>query len=399
MSPPNESALTLVAGTLARRVGWRIDPKEQGRLARCVAAAAAARDLEVRDYVAQLESDPIALQDLLDRVTVQETAFFRDRSQFDALAESVLPGLAAPVTVWSAACSNGQEAYSVAMVLAELGHAGSRVIATDISTKAIGRTRRGWYSNAELKGVSQVRRDRFLTSADGGFEIVPELRARVDVGHLNLATDPPPFAAGSNAVVLCRNVLIYFSPAEIVRFIERLADWIAPGSWLFLGYSESLRHVSERFELVRVGDAFLYRCVASRGTNRAPAPNRAPKRQLPKRDVPTQRPRRTVIAEVAPVDVATLPAIGAAAGQSGDHAAAVTAFRKHAYLNPNQPIAHLHLGLALEASGDVSAACRAYAAARNALDRSDAAMVEETLEGYGVDELARLLDMKLESSS
>ena len=61
-------------------------------------------------------------------------------------------------------------------------------------------------------------------------------------------------------------------------------------------------------------------------------------------------------------------------------------------------IAHLHLGLALEASGDVSAACRAYAAARNALDRSDAAMVEETLEGYGVDELARLLDMKLEGS-
>jgi chemotaxis protein methyltransferase CheR len=398
VSPPNDTALTLVAATLARRVGWRIDPKEQGRLARCVAEASAARDVDVKDYVAQLESDPVLLQDLLDRVTVQETAFFRDRAQFDALAESVLPGLAAPVTVWSAACSNGQEAYSVAMVLAELDHAGSRVIATDISTKAIERTRRGWYSNAELKGLSSRRRDQYLMAVDGGFEIVPDVRARVDVGHLNLATDPPPFAAGSNAVVLCRNVLIYFSPHEIVRFIDRLADWMAPGSWLFLGYSESLRHVTERFELVRVGDAFLYRCVAPRGAYRAPAPTRAPKRDAPNRDVPTRRPSRTVAAEVAPVDVATLTAIGAAAGLSGDHAAAVTAFRKHAYLHPDQPIAHLHLGLALEASGDVSAACRAYAAARNALDRSDAAMVEETLEGYGVDELARLLDMKLEGS-
>jgi len=297
------------------------------------------------------------------------------------------------VTVWSAACSNGQEAYSVAMVLAELGHAGSRVIATDISTKAIGRTRRGWYSTAEIKGLSAVRRDRFLTAADGGFEIVPELRARVNVAHLNLATDAPPFAAGTDAVVLCRNVLIYFSPAEIVRFIDRLADWMAPGSWLFLGYSESLRHVSERFELVRVGDAFLYRSVAARSTSRTPVRARAPKR-----DVPTRRRSRPVVAQVARVDVATLPAIGAAAGESGDHAAAVTAFRKHAYLNPGQPIAHLHLGLALEASGDTAAASRAYAAARNALDRSDGAIVEATLEGYGVDELARLLDMKLAGS-
>jgi hypothetical protein len=196
--------------------------------------------------------------------------------------------------------------------------------------------------------------------------------------------------------VLCRNVLIYFSHEEIVRFIDRLADWLAPGSWLFLGYSESLRQVSDRFELERVGDAFIYRLAAARSAERAVAP--APKPRAAKPRVVEPRRPRPPVAEVVPADVAALPAIGAAAGQAGDHAAAVTAFRKHAYLNPSQPVAHLHLGLALEASGDPMAACRAYAAARTALDASEPGMVEATLEGFGVDELARLLDMKLEGS-
>jgi len=86
---------------------------------------------------------------------------------------------------------------------------------------------------------------------------------------------------------------------------------------------------------------------------------------------------------------------GEAAMSAGNHAAAVAAFRRAAYLGPEQPIAHLNLGLALEASGDVAAGTRAYAAARAALDRGDTALIEATLEGYHVGELRRLLQIKL----
>jgi chemotaxis protein methyltransferase CheR len=391
MTSTADRAIVDVAQTLERRVGLQLDACERGRLSRCVVAASQARSLEVADFVARLETDSEALQDLLNRVTVQETAFFRDPAQFDALADFVLPALGAPVTVWSAACSNGQEAYSVAMVLHELGHGGSRVIATDISTQALDRTRRAWYSTSEIKGLSPQRRHHFLSKADDGFEIVPELRARVAGGLLNLSTDAPPFPSGSRAVVLCRNVLIYFGPDEIARFIDRLADWLAPGSWLFLGYSESLRGVTDRFELVRLGDAFVYRRVEARMVHRRGSA--APKLKTPRRSV-----RRPTAAATPGVDVSGLPGIGALASQAGDHAAAITAFRKYAYVNPTEPIAHLHLGLALEASGDLTAAARAYSAARVTLAHGEASTIEANLEGYGIDELTRLLDMKLAGS-
>jgi chemotaxis protein methyltransferase CheR len=225
--------------------------------------------------------------------------------------------------------------------------------------------------------------------------------------------------------VLCRNVLIYFSHEWIVRFLDRLADWMLPGGWLFLGYSESLWQVTERFELVRVGDAFLYRCAEARSHRRQEGPplepqtsnrdaRRPSRQQLAKRRAAAAslatpssvvRTRRTARAaaqrdadEGSKAEVAGLMATGEAAVQAGDYAAAITAFRKYAYLDPAQPIAHLHLGLALDASGDTTAARRAYAAARSALGASEAAMLEETLGGYGVDELSRLLDMKLASS-
>ncbi len=405
MSFTNETALIDAAGVLARRVGLRLDPSDRGRLASCVVAEAAAHGMTTHQYVARLDEDPEALQDLLNRVTVQESAFFRDPAQFDALAKHVLPGLAHPVTIWSAGCANGQEAYSVAMVLEELGYTDARVIATDISTRALDRARSGCYTAAEVKGVSDARRERSFVSVDGGYEVVPALRARVDVAHHNLAVDPPPFAVGECPVVLCRNVLIYFSRHEVEAFLDRLADWLPPDGWLFLGYSESLWQVTERFQLIRVGDAFVYQrrnkpsSKPRASTKRTAAPPRHPDRRptQPGRDA-SRVAARPIPAPVAslPVDVVELLAVGEAAAQAGDHATAIASFRKCAYLDSGQPLAHFYLALALEASGDATAARRAYAAARAALDACETAAVEATLEGYRADELARLLDAKLE---
>jgi chemotaxis protein methyltransferase CheR len=397
----SESALAAAAALLGRRVGLRLEPAVRGRLLRCLQDEAAARHQDPDSYVASLSSDAEALQALLDRVTVQETSFFRDPGQFDVLATEVLPTLASPVVVWSAGCANGQEPYSLAMTLAEAGLTDFLVVATDISTKALERTRLGRYAERELRGLSTARRERFLVPAGQEWEIVGDLRKRIRILQHNLVSDPPPFPVGRCQVVFCRNVLIYFRQPEVVAFLDRTARWLPPGGWLFLGYSESLWQVTDVFALVRLGESFVYRLPSpaspspppvrpetSRRSQPAPAPapvrKRAPAASAPAPAVPERLP-----------SVSALMASGELAAAEGDLGRAIAAFRQAAYVDPDQPISHLHLGLVLEESGDVMAARRAYGAARAALTRCDTAAVEAALEGYGVVELARLLDTKL----
>jgi chemotaxis protein methyltransferase CheR len=179
---------------------------------------------------------------------------------------------------------------------------------------------------------------------------------------------------------------------------------LPPTGHLFLGYSESLWQVSDRFQLIRLGDAFAYQTghgapippPAARPTT-APARPAAPP---PSRREPA--PPRTPAPEVAPRREAQgsmeLMADGEAALGRGDHAVAVAAFRKAVFVDPDHPVAHLNLGLALEVAGDGPAARRAYAAARAALERCDTAAVELTLEGYHLDDLVSLLERKIDAT-
>lgn len=418
-----DRALEQAARLLSRRVGLRSDPAIRARLTRAVRDEAERRDLDVASYVARLDTDGAALQDLLDRVTVQETSFFRDPGQFDALARDVLPTLAStgrPVRVWSAGCANGQEAYSLAMVLAESDLPGWEVVATDISTRALRRTERARYQQRELSGLTPERRDRFMVERGAEWEVVPTLRSRVSVQANNLAVDPPPVPPGLCDVVFCRNVLIYFGRDDVVALLRQWARWLPPGAYLFLGYSETLWQVTDHFELVRLGDAFVYRNgPAARGpmalsaSLRTMAPRRLdpPPLDRPPLDRPPEsaappaaavkphadqdRPEPAIV--VGPPDDGSAGAAmeaGAAALARGDPDEAVRCFRRAVYLDSDLPLAHLHLGLALEEVGQDVAARRSFAAARAALDRVGPGALEEGLEGYHVDELIRLLETK-----
>lgn len=397
-----EAVLSTAAGVLARRVGFRLDPSVSGRLSRSVLDDAAAHDMDVSAYVACLDREPSVMQSLLDRVTVQETSFFRDANQFMALREMVLPDLTGPVSIWSAGCSNGQEAFSLAMTLARAGIADGRVTASDISSRALERTRRARYSSREMAGVGPAERSRSFSPVGAEWQVVGPLKDRVEVVHHNLAADPPPLAAGVCDIVFCRNVLIYFRPEHVAAFIHRLASWMRPGGWLFLGYSESLWQVSDAFQLTRLGDAFAYR---RRGHGHPPA-------AAPRTRSGAARPASVVRAKRPAVEIALGPtatgseraivelsAIGESAMKAGDNLGAVAAFRKRTYLDPDQPVAYLHLGLALEAAGDPTSARRAYRAARRALSMTGKAKVEAALDGYEVSELRRLLDAKLQVAS
>lgn len=382
------------AGELLRsRIGLRPERSFRGRLARAIGDTAGQVGAAPDDFVATLAGDPASLQRLFDNVTVQETGFFRHPEHFDMLARHLLPAVRGPVRVWSAACANGQEAYTVAMVLAEAGVSG-RVLATDVSSAAVGRTRAARYSDREVGGLDPRRLSAHGSRDGATWTVHAALRERIDASIRNLL-DPLPAEVASCQIVFCRNVLIYFTPEHARAFLNRLADRLPAGAHLFLGAAESMWHISERFESVRFGDTFVYRVRTG-----ARPPTADPDRKL-RAVVARARPRpRPVPAPavptpiVLPADVTALARLGRAALAVGDTAAAVRTFRRWIYLDPTDALAHLHLGLALEADDDRTAATRSFAVSRSLLLRGSHRDTPDAFGGYGLDDLLRLLEAK-----
>ena len=277
------------------------------------------------------------------------------------------------------------------MLLEEQGIDGS-VIATDLSTAALQRTAAARYATRELSGLSPGRIASHLTRTADGWQVNAALRDRVRVLHHNLL-DPLPPEVPSCQVIFCRNVLIYFSPEHARAFLDRVADTFPPSTALFLGAAETIWQVSDRFEAVPAGDTFIYRQAiagtAAVRTRAGTAPPALGRDRRPRRRAPTTLPSagNGPPRRLGPDDRAApssrragirLPRPTAGPGRqeaiaAGDFGAAVVAFRKWAYLAPHDPVAHLHLGLALEAAGDDPSAQRAYAAARHALLEADPA--------------------------
>jgi chemotaxis protein methyltransferase CheR len=408
----SDAILDRAAGLLHRELGLRPDPAMLSRLRRCLRDEAAARQQEPDAYIETLTADRAVRQSLFDRVTVQETSFFRHPGQFEALAHHVLPHLAGPVTMWSAGCANGQEAYSLAMVLDEHGAQGT-VMATDVSTKALERTAGARYFTRELTGLSSARRARHLTGGPHDFEIRRSIRDRVVVQHHNLVTDGLPDYLACCQVVFCRNVLIYFSPEQATAFLTRLAGQLPAGAFLFLGYAETIWQVTDLFEPVRIGASFECHRRREQPTLALPGPARRvgparPDRVLGRPARPPApasivgRPAKPAISATSPAAATSaeqtleLTRTGQAAAADRDYPTAITAFRKCVYLAPDDPMSHLHLGLALEASGDRVSAGRAFDAARAALHRFELPEVVAALGGYRSEELLGFLDSRRE---
>jgi chemotaxis protein methyltransferase CheR len=222
-------------------------------------------------------------QGLLDAVTVQETHFFRNPPQIQALRRHVLPellraaaGRRRPLTIWSAGCSTGEEPYTLAMLLLELspmlaGRSGTRIVGTDVSEQALRTARRAMYAGRTLDTAPALLLDRWFEPRSGGARAVREEVTRlVDLRLHNLVTDPPPFGPGEVDLVLCRNVTIYFARDTTRALMGRFHDVLADDGYLLLGHSETLWQVSDDFALAPVDDAFLYRRAAGRPDQAGP---------------------------------------------------------------------------------------------------------------------------------
>jgi chemotaxis protein methyltransferase CheR len=370
------SAVEHASLLLRSRAGLKAEPASRARLERLLQESADSAGIPVNSYVDLVDTEPTAFDDLLDRVTVQHSAFFRDPAQFEALAELVRKSSGAAHTVWSAGCGNGQEPYSLAMVLHESGRSNWHVVATDVSFRALARTEIGRYMEEEIQGLSPARRKRYLVPRPGGFEIAPFLKRNVRIAHHNLARVQANTVVPEAAVVFCRNVLMYFGREETAACILRIAERMAPGGHLFMGHSDSPGLMTHMFDVIHIAGVPCYqRHIAQAAT--------APKVASPPRAVPPQ------------ADLTSLLAEGDHAAASGDLGTAVRAFRQATYLDPNQAIAYFQLGAALELAGDARESRRAFGAAGLAMMSADGAEDLTGLGGYTRRDLARAIALKL----
>ncbi len=199
------------------------------------------------DYY-KLIRDPSETQELqtaIDLLTTNETYFFREPEHFEILANHIrsLRPVPLPFRVWSAASSSGEEAYSLAMVLADtLGSGEWSVLGTDISTRVLERARRALYPMERATGIPQAHLRAHCLKGQGQHEgmllVSKALRAKVSFAQANLMKTLPKL--GPFDVAFLRNVLIYFEPAEKLKAVETVAAQIKPGGLLFVGHSESL---------------------------------------------------------------------------------------------------------------------------------------------------------------
>jgi chemotaxis protein methyltransferase CheR len=199
---------------------------------------------------------------IVDAITTNETLFFRDTAPFDLLRHKIIPELidhrartgAARIRIWSAACSTGQELYSIAILLKELlgdpDRYGVSLLGTDISDAAVARASSGRFSPIEIsRGLSEAQRTRYFVSAAGEWQIRDEIRAMASFRKLNLMAN---FSAlGRFDVIFCRNVAIYFTERDRISLFGRIERALEPGGSLVIGAMESLNGICPQFESKR----------------------------------------------------------------------------------------------------------------------------------------------------
>jgi chemotaxis protein methyltransferase CheR len=250
--------LQLVAQVLARATGLSLGSGLLRTLRNGLGAAADELQLTPLELARKvIAGDPEGVGVLIEHAVVGETYFYRHPEQLVALA-ACLREREGALRIWSAGCASGEEPYSVAMALLDAGRRdrGDRIIATDVSDRALRTAVAGVYSAWSLRRMPEAVRSGHL-EGEGRWRVSEEARALVEFRRHNLVADPSP--RGPFDAVLCRNVLIYFEPSTAAEIIYRLSAALAPGGFLVLSPVELPLATAVDVEWVEVGGATLLR--------------------------------------------------------------------------------------------------------------------------------------------
>ena len=210
------------------------------------------------------EKGPDEWRRVMDAFSVQETYFWREFDQIRVLVEHFVPrwfkNSVQPLRIWSAACATGEEPFTIAMALLEAGWGNHpiEILASDASEIALAKAGARIYRDRSFRTLPVALREKYFVPVPEGFQLRPEVAARVTFRWANLMNLAElPEAAHVN-VIFCRNVFIYFSTAAITRVLASFAKRLPAQGPLFVGASESLLKLTNDFELQEIGGAFVY---------------------------------------------------------------------------------------------------------------------------------------------
>jgi len=230
--------------------------------------------LNISDLVTELQKPGSQglNQRVVEAMTTNETSFFRDIHPFNALRDKILPGLIQrrskekAITIWSNACSSGQEPYTIAMILAEhfpmLKNWKVRLVSSDLSNRILDKARLGCFNQTEInRGLPMNFLLKYFTKDGSKWTIDQGIRNMIEFRELNLV-EPFPALLPKMDIVFLRNVLIYFSPESKTEILNKVRAVMHKDSYLFLGGSETTMNLNVGFEREQIGSAVCYRPVA-----------------------------------------------------------------------------------------------------------------------------------------
>ncbi len=238
-------------------------------------AFAASPTADLNEYYALLierTDGGLEMERLVNAVTINETHFFRDAAQFDALTQTVLPELIErrrmlrTLRIWSAGCSSGEEPYSIAILLRDMlpdvNEWSITILGTDVNTAALDKARQGLFGEwAFREPRAKEIRPRYFHRIGARWELSPEVRRMVTFNRMNLAgTEYPSYATNTMFMdlILCRNVTIYFNELVTTDVVNRFHDTLTDGGWLVVGHSELSLNVYRRFQVRNFPNTVLY---------------------------------------------------------------------------------------------------------------------------------------------
>ena len=447
----SDAEYSMVTDALVRMAGLVFDVSRRGAISAILFERMDKTGYRsIGSYLGFVESvgGSVERQQLLDAVTIQETHFFRNLPQIEALRQEVLPELirrtrssGRPLRIWSAGCSTGEEPYTLAMLLVQLfeehGPVPVKIIATDVSEAALEVARSGVYSGRTIQLAEPGAVERWFDERpDGSYSVAQPVRDLVEFRLQNLVTDAPPLSTGEADLIVCRNVTIYFGRDTTTRLVRGFHRLLTMGGFLLLGHAETLWQISEDFNLLPVGEAFVYRKDAVPQNGRRPElvrpPDPAPARRVmrdvlrvpglrPRRPATPPPPRLAAPAPPAPLEdlakardalragqyaeaaslaeraTAAQPMLvegyiieGRALSNQGDDDGAIAALRKAVFLDPAAAHAHFLLATTLARVGDPGGAAVSFASAAQTLPGASPETLSELLDGRAVSDLVDL---------
>ena len=226
---------------------------------------------EYSEYITIRPEKQAEMVALLNEITIGETCFFRNVPQLEALRQVVLPKILEAraklplrkLRIWSAACSTGEEPYTLSMLFMEEANAKLKnwsieITATDLNERSIAHAQNAVYGSYATRNLSNYYRQKYFIQTGDQVQVKPEVRANVTFKRLNFADDARMTFMKGIDIIFCCNVLIYFDVVSKRRVIQHFYNNLLPHGYLFLGHSESLYSVSEEFDLVHLPSSTAY---------------------------------------------------------------------------------------------------------------------------------------------